>query len=665
MSRILRTLVAACLLHPCAWQVTASAEPPTPEPGPPSVQPVPLVVDPGAPVAEPGSPEVKPAVPTATIPWRQTGRAETLELRGENGTVKVEIPIPEGVRAGSVSGQIGSAVNITAGRIDVLDGLGTALGTIGVPVDTPTAPFTVDTTAAAIENGLLTLNFVLRTVNPPADTCAPTPAVTLTRLATTLAGQPPPASTVADFLPPYLDAVTIWTGPNPSTDEQQAALTLTAMLSRSYRPIPVRVDVDTSAQVPPADTPGRRVITIDESDQSGIGVRNAGTPQAVLAVTGRGPDLIEQIGLFIDRRLALAQTPSVEVQSAVGLLTPTSTLMTFEQLGIATSTTFTGASTVYAGFDGAAFAVGPIERARVDLNARYTPTADDNASLLIKAGSYVLANRRLDQTGSLELTFEMPPQVIASDIGMALELQYFPDNASGCAPLNDRMTFAIDPRSTVEVTPGAAVGGFRSLPAALTPEFNVAVENPDLIAYAAQVINLLGQRTATLLRPQVIGMEQAVISKAALLAVTGGDSLSGLQMQPPVKIDGNGNVEFDGIADTGVILNGPVGVVQSFTHDSRPVLAVGVPGDRKLADATFDHIRRLESGWSSLAGDVVATGPAGDTVNLTVRTDRPVSARSASQTGWKWAALATAGVGAGVLGAVFRGLIVRRRRTRT
>lgn len=259
----------------------------------------------------------------------------------------------------------------------------------------------------------------------------------------------------------------------------------------------------------------------------------------------------------------------------------------------------------------------------------------------------------------------MPPQVIASDIGMALELQYFPDNASGCAPLNDRMTFAIDPRSTVDVTPGAPVGGFRSLPAALTPEFNVVVENPDLIGYAAQVINLLGQRTATLLRPQVIGMEQASISKAALLTVTGGDSLSGLQMQPPVKIDGNGNVEFDGIADTGVMLNGPIGVVQSFTHDSRPVLAVGVPGDRKLADATFDHIRRLDSGWSSLAGDVVATGAAGDTVNLTVRADRPVSARSASQVGWKWAALATAGVGAGVLGAVFRGLIVRRRRTRT
>jgi hypothetical protein len=657
VSRILRTLVAACLLHPFAWQVTASAEPPSPEPGPPSVQPVPLVVDPGA-----------PAGPTATIPWRQTGRAETLELRGENVAAKVEVPIPEGVTASSVSGQIGSAMNITAGRIDVVDGLGTALGAIGVPVDTPTAPFTVNTTAAAIENGLLTLNFVLRIVNPPADTCAPTPAVTLTRLATTLAGQPRPASTVADFLPPYLDAVTIWTGPSPSPDEQQAALTLTAMLTRSYRPIPVRVDVDISPQVPLADTPGRRVITIDESDQSGIDVRNAGTPQAVLAVTGRGPDLIEQIGLFIDRRLALAQTPSVEVQSAVGLLTPTSTLMTFEQLGIAASPSFTGASTVYTGFDGAAFAVGPIEKVKVDLRARYTPTADDEASLLVRSGGYVLATRRLDQSGDLDMTVEIPPQAIRSDIGMALELQYFPrgGSAGGCAPLNDRMTFALDPQSTVEVTPGPAdTGGFAALPAAFTPEFSVALDRPEMIRYAAQVINLISQRTGTLLRPQVVSLADGAASRTALLAVTGTEGgLARIGMPPPVAVDGSGTVQVDGAADTGARLNGPIALVQSFTQNRRAVLAIDVPDRQELADKNIDYIRGLDNGWSSLSGDVVATGAAGDTVTLTVRTEQQLGDRADDKAGWKWSVMATVAVAAGAAAVLFRGLILRRRQNR-
>lgn len=618
------------------------------------------------PPPSPGPSAAEPAIAGPAIPWRQFGRADTVELRGANVETKVEIPMPQGVTAVSVSGQIGSTVNITSGRIDILDGRGTALGRIPVPVDTPTAPFTVDTSDAQIANGVLTLNFVLRPADPPTDTCAPTPSVTLTRLAATLAGQPPPASTVADFLPAYLDAVTIWIGPNPSPDQQQAALTLTAMLTRSYRPVPVRIDVDTSPRSPAGDIPGRRVITIRDGQESGIDVENPGTRQAVLAISGRGPELSNQVALFIDRRLALAQTRSAVVDSGANLLTPSSTIMTFEQLGIAASPSFTGTTVVYAGIDGAAFAVGPIEKATIDLRARYTPTVDDEASILVRSGAYVLATQRLNQSGSLDMTFEIPPQANSSDIGMALELQYFPGggNNGGCAPLNNRMTFAVDPRSTVEVTPGAADSGFTSLPAAFTPEFNVAVDRPDLIRYAAQAINLIGQRTGTLLRPQVVGLADGAASGAALLAVTSGEGLARIGMRPPVAVDDSGTVDIDGDADTGASFNGPLAVVQSFTDNQRLVLAIDVPVRRETADESLEYIRQLDNGWSSLTGDVVATGAAGATVNLAVRTDRPISNRPTTETGWKWAAAATAAVGVAALAAAVRALIVRRRRIR-
>lgn len=614
----------------------------------------------------PGPSAAEPAIAGPAIPWRQFGRADTVELRGANVETKVEIPMPQGVTAVSVSGQIGSTVNITSGRIDILDGRGTALGRIPVPVDTPTAPFTVDTSDAQIANGVLTLNFVLRPADPPTDTCAPTPSVTLTRLAATLAGQPPPASTVADFLPAYLDAVTIWIGPNPSPDQQQAALTLTAMLTRSYRPVPVRIDVDTSPRSPAGDIPGRRVITIRDGQESGIDVENPGTRQAVLAISGRGPELSNQVALFIDRRLALAQTRSAVVDSGANLLTPSSTIMTFEQLGIAASPSFTGTTVVYAGIDGAAFAVGPIEKATIDLRARYTPTVDDEASILVRSGAYVLATQRLNQSGSLDMTFEIPPHANSSDIGMALELQYFPGggNNGGCAPLNNRMTFAVDPRSTVEVTPGAADSGFTSLPAAFTPEFNVAVDRPDLIRYAAQAINLISQRTETLMRPQVVGLADGAASGAALLAVTSGEGLARIGMRPPVAVDDSGTVDIDGDADTGASLNGPLAVVQSFTDNQRLVLAIDVPVRRETADESLEYIRQLDNGWSSLTGDVVATGAAGATVNLAVRTDRPISNRPTTETGWKWAAAATAAVGVAALAAAVRALIVRRRRIR-
>ncbi len=647
-----RALAVVFLLLPLATPVIGWAEPSNP-PGPP--------VLPEADIAPPS--------PAPAIPWRQFGRAETLDLRGADVDTRVEIPVPSGATAASVSGQIGSAVNISAGRIDVLDGSGTALGSIPVPVDTATAPFTLDTSRASIGNGFLTLNFVLRAANPPRDTCAPTPAVTLTRLAATLGGRPPDPLTVADFLPAYLDAVTIWTGPESSPDQQQAALTLTAMLTRSYRPLPVRIEVDTSLRAPAGDIPGRRVITIGDGERSGIEVLNAGSPQAVLAITGSGSELSEQVALFIDRRLELVQSRSAAVNSTADLLTPSSTIMTFEQLGIAASPSFTGASTVYAGFDGAAFAVGPIEKAKIDLRARYTPTANDEASILVRSGAYVLATERLDQSGSLDIAFEIPPQAINSEIGMALELQYFPGdgNHDGCAPLNDRMTFALDPQSTVEVTPGVArTGGFRTLPTAFTPEFGVAVDRPELIRYAAQAVNLIAQRTATLMRPQVVSLADGAASGTALLAVTGGEGgLARIGMRPPVAVDGRGTVEVDGAADTGASLNGPLALVQSFAQNGRAVLAIDVPAGRsRLADDTMDYIRGLDNGWSSLAGDVVATGAYGDTVILTVRAEQQMGDRADDKAGWKWSVMATLAVGAVAAAAAVRGMIVRRRRNR-
>ncbi len=644
---MVRAVLSACALL-AFGAASATAEPTEPPAPPPAGNPVPGVQ----------------AVALQTIPWRQFGRPETLEIRGADLDNKFEFPVPEGITAAVISGQIGSAVNVNAGRIDVFDGRGSGVGTIPIPLDVPAAPFTLNTSAAAIEDGILTLNFVLRSVGPPGDTCAPTPTVTLSRLATALTGQPANPATIADFLPSYLDAVTIWTGPTPTADQQQATLTLTAMLTRNYRPLPVRIDVDTSAILPKGDPLTRRIIAIRDNETNGIEIRNPGTPEAVLTISGRGPDLVEQIAAFVDGRRQLAQTGSAVVQSATGPLSSSSTIMTFEQLGIAISNSFTGASSTYLGLDGAAFAAGPIMKATVDLRARYTPTGDDKASLLIKSGSYVLATRRLDQSGELDLKFEVPPQTITSNIGMALELQYFPGGGT-CAPLIDRMTFALDPQSTVEIIPGAVgSAGFSSLPAAFTPEFNVAVDRPEYIRYAAQAINLIAQRTTTLLRPQLASLENGAAEKLGLLAVTVGDGMSRIGMQPPVTITADGQVGVDGQTATSTVLNGPLGMVQSFAQNDRTVLAIDVPDRTVLVDETFDYIRQLDNGWSSLAGDVVATGSAGETVELTIRSDRPVPGRTIRREGWKWTALATLVAGAAATAAVARVMIVRRRQAR-
>jgi hypothetical protein len=105
-------------------------------------------------------------------------------------------------------------------------------------------------------------------------------------------------------------------------------------------------------------------------------------------------------------------------------------------------------------------------------------------------------------------------------------------------------------------------------------------------------------------------------------------------------------------------------VVQSFTDNGRLVLAIDVPGRRELADKSLEYIRQLDNGWSSLTGDVVATGAAGDTVALTVRAEQQMSGRADDKAGWKWSVVATLAVGVVAAAAAVRGLIVRRRRNR-
>ena len=83
--------------------------------------------------------------------------------------------------------------------------------------------------------------------------------------------------------------------------------------------------------------------------------------------------------------------------------------------------------------------------------------------MLVRAGDAVLESTRLDDSGKIDMFLNVPTEAISSNVGLAFELRYFPKRQ--CAPLTDRMTFVLDPRSTVTVTPGVDNrGGFPSLP---------------------------------------------------------------------------------------------------------------------------------------------------------------------------------------------------------
>jgi hypothetical protein len=611
-------------------------------------------------VSEPSEP-TGPGV-TPPITWTQLGLSDRLDLIGSNQPVETSVPVPAGVGPTVLVGQIGSVVNVSNGRVDVLDGRGVALGSVVVPADLATVPFSVDLSAAQVTEGRATLRFVLRDSNPSITSCSQPPAVTLNQLSTSYSGPTPDPVTVADFLPGYLDQVVVRVGSRPTTSQQQAALDLVAELTHLYRPMPVRIDVATFDGPPPPVTFSRRVIDIRDGGKAGMVVENPGTPSAVLAITGTGDQLVRQVDMFADRRVALAQTATATVLDTQQAHAQSTNIKTFAQLGMTGQTSAQGTTTMYAGFDASVFGVGPITNAEVHVKATYTPVVGGEASVLIRSGSTVLATHRLDESGKLDVTGDIPAESISSNVGMAMEIRYVPRQE--CAPMNDRITFALDPSSTVTVTPGTRNrGGFPVLPMAFTPDFGVAIDSPDRIRFAGQAINLMGQQTGITLRPQITTFADGAASGTGLLVVTGGDELAKAGMKPPLLPGKSTSAGVNGSLATDIDVNGALGVVQAFTQNGRTVLAISGTEDWSLVDRSFDYVRGLPNRWASLTGDVVATGPAAQAVNLTIREGGGLMNEYPGD-GWKWWAWLSLSLGVAAVIGVAATLVVRHRRVR-
>ena len=619
---------------------------------------LPAAADPGV-QQEPGVQQdpTAPAPDALVLGWRQLGLSDTLEIDA-TAPATVEAPTPPGLAPVRITGEIGSPLG-GAGRIDIMDRGGSSVGTIAVPPDGATAPFTVDIAAAAPSPGPLKLSFIQRGPERPADGCAEPAPVTLSKLATTYTGPTPALRTVADFIPDYLDQITILIGPEPSLEQQQAALTLVAKLTHLYRPMPVRIDVDTSATPPPAgDSRTRRTIAIRDGDQPGLAVENPGSPAAVLVISGSGAELAQQVELFTDRRFELAQTPMAAVTSVTKTVPTSTDTLSFTELGINVQTTVMGTDTEYVGFDTTKFGLGQLDGAQFRLITEYTPLTAGEGTVILRSGSDILASGILDRSGVTELSGNIPAAGITSAIGMALEIRYAPAGGE-CA--FGGMTFSIDPASTITVVPGAENrGGFAMLPMAFTPELDVAIQRPDQIRYAAQAINLIGRQASVPLQPSLAGLDEAAKRGTGLLAVTSGEQLQRVGLRPPLSLPGAGAVAVNGATVTDIDLGGSLGVVQAFPHNGRVVLAIDSTGGPQAADRSLDYIRSLDGGWSALTGDVVAAGDAGEVVNLSMTTRQAIAPPVSD--GWRWWTWSTLGLIAVGLPALAGIALVRRRR---
>ena len=233
-----------------------------------------------------------------------------------------------------LTGQIGSIVNVIDGRVDVLDDRGLGARQHPGPArrvrryrSNSTYP------AALVANGMAKLSFVIRDGNQNVNNCTQIPALSISQLASPSPGRPAGPTSVADYLPNYLDKILINVGSNPTYVQQQAALDLVARLTKRYRPMPRPHRRHHRRDRTRCRERDVRVIDIRDGSQPGVVVENPDTPAAMLVISGTGTIAGSQVELFADQQNVLGPAASAVVLSARDDAPLSSNTKTFDQLG--------------------------------------------------------------------------------------------------------------------------------------------------------------------------------------------------------------------------------------------------------------------------------------------------------------------------------------------
>lgn len=602
-----------------------------------------------------------------TLVWPGLGLPSSVDLDATSSR-DFTIPVPQGARGVVLTGQIRSAQGIGDAQVAIDDAHGRPVASFGVSAAPGTSsPFTADLSALPVVDGAVSMRMMLRPAHSPSDRCSSAPAVTLFDLATTfgIVGTAPPR-TVQDFLPPVLTGMTVKVPRTPTAAEQQAALDLVTAVTTHYLPAPVDVRIaasDAEPAGPPAmDDPLHRTVVITEGGDPAVTVERDGDGRRYLAISGSAQTLPQQASLFTSQTSALAQGASVTVTEPGGPAVHGTDTLTFGQLGASAQALVLGRTDAHVGFAPTAFGSPGLGAARVRLLADYTPVhPDDTASLVIESAGVVVQTLRLDESGHVDRSFDLPTQMSGRSTGITMQLTFTP--RGGCTPFTAPMSFRTDPRSTVSVVAGADPrGGFASLPLAFAPSVQVALGDSDSghLSRAAAVLQSIQRLTATPLNVVVVPPEEAASSGSGALVVADAATVEALKLSPPLSGSAE-SARVDLATPLSATVSGGLGSIQAFTHGGRTVVLVTASGDWAPVDRLLSYAAGLDDGWASLSGDVLVAGVDGEPATLTVRTDGSPRLLAETPTSWRrwlWLGGAALIVAAASVGATW----VRRRR---
>ncbi|MCZ4552789.1 hypothetical protein [Gordonia rubripertincta] len=612
-----------------------------------------------------GSPSQSPVLALPTL-----GAGDTLSFFGQQGTQTVTIPVPSGLAPSELRATVELPPNLQGGSISAVQQDRT-LSRVDVPT-ADRAPITIPLRGASVvENSVaITLQSFLE---PTGGLCVFDKAdpMRLTDASVAFTGTETAPMSVAEFLPPVLEKLTVSVPETPSQSESNAAVALSSAVVAYYGAQPVEVLVQgLPAGRNAPDTPSaplERQITIIEQPTSGVTLlEGPGVP--ALVISGPAAELSNQTLLLtsdISRLAVSSRAVAGPLRVSPQLPPDSTTLRDLGEPGI--SATALTDPQVSIGIDQTRLG-RPAGNIRVNLKGSYTPLPPNyGGQVVVSVGDQVISRWVADPNGTIDKWVDIPDRLLQrfTDLNVAVDAA---GDTGGCGQ-SSPITLTIDGDSPVQSTPAdpPVPPGFQSIPQAFMPSVQIGLTVGSLAdtARASSIVTGLQRLSSVPIETTVVPLGEAVSSSnPAILISADGWNEPGIDL--PVSTTAGGPIDIEGVESSGekttLTLDPAVafGSLQTVRDGDRTVLVASSTGAAGQLDSLLRWLEADEERWITLNGNALIAVPDRDPIAMITDADsqQSTSGDDDNKQLVRW-------IGAGVLVAIALGvgfLILRSRR---
>lgn len=577
------------------------------------------LIAPGIATAAPD--EALSLVDSPTLNLRTLGVDPTIAFYGPQNSQTLTIPVPPGLTPTELAATVRLPVDVQGGTLDVTQD-DRPVARVALPADQ--ARVVIPLFGARVVDNAVTvrLDSYLTTTE---GTCRYdwTNPLRLLDGEVVYSGREIPPTTVADFLPPVLNKLTLLVPADPDLAESDAAVRLATAVVAQYgmqRPGIAVVTYDGGPLPPPQ--PMERQIVIRTADDPGLILQG---PNAIptLVISGPAGEVTNQARLLTSDISKLA----IRSKAVAGPLSRTpqltgdlTTIRKLGQPGVNATSIINPRVTIPLDQTRLGRSVRGV---RVHLQGFYTPLpAALTGQVVVSVGGRAIDRWPTDGEGRIDRWVDVPDANLQRYTDLTVEIDAA-GNTGRCGEFQP-LTLSIDGETAVQSRHAnpPVVPGFQAMPQALMPRVEIGMgESFADLRRAVSILSGLQRLSSRPLDTAVRSLEDAIASPnpAVLINADGWDPD---RIPLPVEVESDGAVTVENTDEAGqsttLTLDPSVGFgsLQTAYVGGRSVLIATSADAPEELDRLLGWLDTDVARWSALSGDAVVAAAGHDPIEL-------------------------------------------------